>query len=220
MAAAVILPKMPDHMESGAILRWPAKEGDSVRRGEVEPPADGVLQDICVGEGAISLDHPHQVRRILKVENARGAAREASPADIERLNDLLVRMEASRSNRQQFTLPDNESRRLIAETTRNPLLVLLLDAIRDLMSNVREHVWKYRNLPQAVLPDHRRIAQMIADHRPQAAARAMQQNLEHARAIRRDVLEERTASRAGGAAVHSAGQAKRSPGFAGTKDKP
>ncbi len=68
MAVEVFMPKMSDHMESGEIIRWLVKEGDSVEEqqvivelmtdkvvAELEAPASGVLKGIRPGaeDGAV-----------------------------------------------------------------------------------------------------------------------------------------------------------------------
>jgi DNA-binding FadR family transcriptional regulator len=145
---------------------------------------------VQTSNGGITLDHLHEVRKILEVENARQAAEKATPEDIQRIQALVEQMEAAQEDGAQFTLLDTEYHRLIAEMTHNPLLVLLLDTIRDLMSSVREKVWQYPNFTRVILPDHRHIARLIAAHRSSEAARTMQEHLDHARAIQHSVLEE------------------------------
>src|SRR5512133_623873 len=64
MAVEIYLPKMSDHMETGKIIRWLAKEGDQVEAGqvlleletdkavgEIEAPATGVLKSIRAADG-------------------------------------------------------------------------------------------------------------------------------------------------------------------------
>jgi pyruvate dehydrogenase E2 component (dihydrolipoamide acetyltransferase) len=64
MSVEVYIPKMSDHMETGRIIRWLVKEGETVQRGqvlfeietdkavgEVEAPAAGVLQGVRVADG-------------------------------------------------------------------------------------------------------------------------------------------------------------------------
>lgn len=64
MKVEVVMPKLGLTMESGTIIKWRKKEGDSVRKGEiivevesekltgeVESPADGILVKIIHKEG-------------------------------------------------------------------------------------------------------------------------------------------------------------------------
>jgi DNA-binding FadR family transcriptional regulator len=145
---------------------------------------------VQTSNGGITLDHLHEVRKILEVENARQAAEKASPEDIERIHVILRHMEVVQGVGEQFAALDSEFHRLIAEMTHNPLLLLLLDTMRDLISEVRAKVWQYQNLAQVVIPDHQQIAQFIAAHQADEAAQAMQDHLEHAREIQYKVLEE------------------------------
>src|SRR5437868_13423504 len=65
--AEIIMPKMGDAMTEGKVVRWYKKPGDAVKRGEpvleietdkvnldLEAEADGVLDDVSVGEGAMA----------------------------------------------------------------------------------------------------------------------------------------------------------------------
>jgi DNA-binding FadR family transcriptional regulator len=144
---------------------------------------------VQTSNGGITPEHLHEVRNILEVENARQAAEKASPADLQRFQEILVQMEAAQSDGNRFSALDTEFHQLIAEVTGNPLLALLLDAMRGLMHEVREQVWQYQNLAMIVLPDHRRIVHLIASHQPAAAAQAMQAHLDHALSIQKEVLE-------------------------------
>jgi DNA-binding FadR family transcriptional regulator len=156
--------------------------------------SDHVLEPLSIlvqtSAGAITLDHLHEVRSILEVENARQAAEKATQAEIHRIQHLLDQMEAAQNDRAQFSALDTEFHRVIAEITHNPLLLLLLDTMRDLMSAVREKVWQHHQLRQVVVPDHQMIALAIAGHLPEKAALAMQEHLEHARQIQHQVLEQ------------------------------
>lgn len=64
MKVEVVMPKLGLTMESGTIIKWMKKEGDSVKKGEiivevesekltgeVESPADGILVKIIHKEG-------------------------------------------------------------------------------------------------------------------------------------------------------------------------
>ncbi|HEV8530355.1 MAG TPA: biotin/lipoyl-containing protein, partial [Methylomirabilota bacterium] len=64
MITKVIMPKLSDAMETGKVIKWIKKEGDSVRGGdviaevetdkanvEIEAFGSGVLRKIIVGEG-------------------------------------------------------------------------------------------------------------------------------------------------------------------------
>jgi len=136
----------------------------------------------------ISLDHLHQVRSILEVENAYLAASQATDADLAELKTLLSKMETAVTNSKMFAGLDAEFHTAIARTAHNPLLSVLLDSIRDLMQNVRLSVAQYPYLYNTVMPDHHAIVNCIAARDAQAARRAMQEHLEHARHIQQSFL--------------------------------
>ncbi|MCL4395527.1 MAG: FadR family transcriptional regulator [Chloroflexi bacterium] len=137
----------------------------------------------------ISLDNLHQVRSILEVEIASLAASQASAADIQDLRRLLGELDAAASDAKAFADLDAEFHTAIAKTTHNPLLIVLLDSIRDLMQNVRISVSRYPLLYNTVMPDHYAIVDRIAARDERGARRAMQGHLEHARKIQELSLE-------------------------------
>src|SRR5271157_3488829 len=81
----------------------------------------------------VSLEHLHQVRSLLEVENAGLAAEQASDEDIHDLRCIVEEMEAAKDDPVLFAVKDSEFHRRLAQTTHNPLLTLLLDSIHDLM---------------------------------------------------------------------------------------
>jgi len=138
----------------------------------------------------ITLDHLHQVRKILEVEIARLAALQANEEDLARLGEIVQSMQEVQGEARQFALLDGEFHQALAATTHNPLLALLLDSIHDLMWDVRLMVQQHPDLAQTVIPDHQRILESIASRQPQAASQAMQEHLDHARLIQERFLAE------------------------------
>jgi GntR family transcriptional repressor for pyruvate dehydrogenase complex len=138
---------------------------------------------------AVSLEHLHQVRSILEVENAGLAARQASDADIEDLRRISAEMLSAAGDPQQFAVKDAEFHRRVAQTTHNPLLILLLDSTRDLMNEVRMLVARKHGLVERVMPTHTRILECVASRDARGARRAMRQHLRAALAIQRELMQ-------------------------------
>ncbi len=137
---------------------------------------------------SVSLDHLHQVRSILEVENAGLAAEQATPLDIEDLRRLISEMVAAADNPEQFAAKDAEFHRRLAETTHNPLLILLLDSIRDLMAEVRSLVARERGLFERVMPTHVRVLECIESGDPTGARAAMREHLLIALSIQQELV--------------------------------
>ena len=143
------------------------------------------------GKARISLDHIHQVRRILEVEIAENAARHAGEEDLARLRSILEAMEEARNEGGGFAEQDSEFHAALARTTHNPLIGILLDSIQDLMLDVRLLVQEYPDLYNEVMPDHRAILDRVSERDPKGARHAMEIHLEHARRIQQEFLAAR-----------------------------
>jgi DNA-binding FadR family transcriptional regulator len=140
-------------------------------------------------EGGISVAHLHQVRRILEVEIAGSAALQATEEDIAGLKQVLAEMESVKDVPEAFAAGDTDFHRMLARTTYNPLLIILLDSIRDLMQEVRLMVTRHPGLREQVMPDHHKILERVAARDPEGARQAMKIHLEHARKFQEELLQ-------------------------------
>lgn len=157
----------------------------AITRAEVVKPLNLFLRT-CGEE--ISIEHLHQVRSVLEVENAGIAAQEASDAEIQALRATCEAMQASFAKPQQFAEKDDEFHRRLAQTTHNPLLILLLDSIRDLMTEVRSKVSEESGLFERVMPTHLQILESIAARDARGAKRAMREHLQVALSIQSELF--------------------------------
>jgi DNA-binding FadR family transcriptional regulator len=139
----------------------------------------------------VTLEHLHQVRSILEVENAGLAAEQATELDIKDLRRIVSEMELAANNPEQFALKDAEFHRRLAETTHNPLLILLLDSIRDLMVEVRALVAREQGLYERVMPTHVRVLECVEARDPAGARAAMREHLRIALTIQRELVARR-----------------------------
>jgi GntR family transcriptional regulator, transcriptional repressor for pyruvate dehydrogenase complex len=135
----------------------------------------------------VSLEHLHQVRSILEVENAGLAAEQASEEDVEDLRRITAEMSAAMNDPTLFSTKDSEFHRRLAETTHNPLLTLLLDSLRDLMAEVRSLVAKESGLFERVMPAHIEIVECVAARDVAGARKAMRGHLRTALDVQRKV---------------------------------
>jgi DNA-binding FadR family transcriptional regulator len=135
-----------------------------------------------------SLDHLYQVRAILEVEIAALAAAQAGEQDIAELQRMIREMEAASGNPETVAACDAEFHRWLAQTTANPLLIILLDSIRDLMQEVRLRVSTEPFVLRTIIPDHRRVLDCIIARDPEGARRAMRAHIDHARSIQLSVF--------------------------------
>jgi GntR family transcriptional repressor for pyruvate dehydrogenase complex len=125
----------------------------------------------------VSLNHLHQVRSLLEVENIGLAAEQASDEDIQDLRRILAEMENAKENPALFAMKDTEFHRRLAQTTHNPLLTLLLDSIHDLMVEIRDLVANESGLVERVLPAHAEMLNCIEKRDAKGARQVMREHL-------------------------------------------
>jgi len=140
----------------------------------------------------VNLQHLHQVRSILEVENAGIAAEQRTDEDIRDLERLCEEMRSAADNPEQFALKDSEFHRRLSETTHNPLMILLIDSVQKLMSDVRALVSKQPGLFDRVMPTHLRVVQCVESRDPDGARAAMREHLVIALQIQTELIEGHT----------------------------
>ena len=123
----------------------------------------------------LSVHHLSAIRKNLEPYAAQVAAGMISDDDLEELkslNDLCVKAlsegdaQASRKNEIQF-------HRTIANATRNPILILILDFVENLLADVKRVLNPDIEFSKGVIESHQRIYQALADRDPEKASREM-----------------------------------------------
>jgi GntR family transcriptional repressor for pyruvate dehydrogenase complex len=141
-----------------------------------------------------TLDNLHHVRSILEVEIADLAARQAAEEEISELNEIVERMEAQVGDPIAYAESDAEFHRCLAKISHNPLLVLLLDSISDILREVRLSVSKHPDIFLKALPDHRQILERVQERDSEGGRQAMRLHLEHAREIQDQVVQQKSSA--------------------------
>jgi len=136
----------------------------------------------------VTLDNLHEVRQLLEVQIVRFAAERASPEDILGLQNHIEEMEKVAHDHKEFASKDTEFHQMLAVATHNPLLVILLTAVRDLMLDIRLKVQEHPDLVRISMLDHYKIVDQIASRNRDGAGKAMEEHLEHARRIQEESL--------------------------------
>ncbi len=145
----------------------------------------------------ISIEHLHQVRSILEVENAALAAEQGTEEDVQDLTRICREMEAAAHDAAQFAVTDSEFHRRLSQTTHNPLMILLLDSIHDMMAEVRALVGSQQGLFERVMPTHIRVLEAVAAHDKTGAREGMREHLEIALEIQAELIEKQKAEQGG-----------------------
>ena len=138
-----------------------------------------------------TLDNLHHVRSILEVEITSLAARQATDEEIYELHEIVGRMEAQVEDPIAYAESDAEFHRCLAKISHNPLLVLLLDSISDILREVRLSVSMYPDISLKALPDHRLILERVQERDSEGGRQVMRLHLEHARQIQDQVAQQK-----------------------------
>ena len=129
------------------------------------------------GHTGIDYEQVHEVRTMLEVEVAGLAATRATEADVERLRGLCDAMAEAADDAEASSRADVAFHRAIAETTHNPLYVVMLDSIGDVMLEIRRATLGLRGRPAKGVKAHRQILARIAAHDAPGARDAMRKHL-------------------------------------------
>ncbi len=130
-----------------------------------------------------------EVRMAIEPRIARLAAVNATARDLNRMAEALERVEAAGDDREAFSSADERFHLLMAECTRNPLMVWLYQQINDVRSHAQWHSMKDKILTQQRIKEynrqHRRLYEALRSRDVEAAMATIEQHLENAR---RDLL--------------------------------
>lgn len=125
-----------------------------------------------------------EYREILETSAARLAAERMQPEDVPRLKSSLQAFIDAETDDEMFNA-DQEFHQEIARTARNEMLLLALESTNSLLIELRRRAWagwiSAGNEVEPVKSAHAEILQRVLDGDGEAAAQAMQVNLNQAR---------------------------------------
>lgn len=130
-----------------------------------------------------------EVRRILEGEAAALAASRRTAAHLRAMESVVEDMDSALPSEQRFIEADLAFHMAIAEASRNPLLVHLMHAIRELLQRSLSSSYHISGSPERAVDMHRLILEAVAEKRPEDARRRMQ---EHVARVERDIAKGRT----------------------------
>lgn len=126
-----------------------------------------------------------EVRLALEPHIARLAAINATSRDLKRMAEALDQVESAGADREAFSKADERFHLLMAECTRNPLMVWLYQQINDVRSHTQWHRMKNAILsPQRIAnynKQHRALFEALRSHDVEAAVAAIEAHLDKAR---------------------------------------
>lgn len=117
------------------------------------------------------LAHLLEFRQMIEPEVAAQAAARATPTQIAQLQHCLERQEAARARHIKLSDEDLIFHSLIAQIAGNEVVMLVLETLRSLMTQLRNQV--VGDQPELTISQHHAVVSAIASTSPQAARQAM-----------------------------------------------
>lgn len=129
-----------------------------------------------------------EVRKIIECEAARLSAERVSEDDVIRLSEILDKMKDSVTNLDEYISLDTEFHMKIANCSENPVLVMILESIRGLISSIIEEISAIPGQAEEGNTYHETIYQAIKSRKPNIAYQKMKDHLVHIESIARENL--------------------------------
>ena len=118
-----------------------------------------------------------EVRRMLEAEAAALAAKRRSLGDLDLMHEATDEMEAAVDSADVYIAADIRYHLVIAEATGNRLLLHLMQAIRERLTEMFGTVFKFPGGPERSIAQHRLITQAIAAEDAERARQAMTEHI-------------------------------------------
>lgn len=131
--------------------------------------------------GQVSFSDLHRVRSILEVEIAGIAALEATDEDIVVLRQIALEMKAAHDDPDTLAARDADFHSALAKTTHNPLLIVLVDSIRELLQEYISLITPHLDPDQEILQLHLKLLERVEAKDAAGAREAMRANLDQMR---------------------------------------
>jgi GntR family transcriptional repressor for pyruvate dehydrogenase complex len=129
------------------------------------------------GHEGVDYVQVHEVRTMLEIQIAGLAAERATDEDVAHLTETCERMAEALDDAEVASRHDVDFHRAIAEATHNPLYVIMLDSIGDVMLEIRRATIGIPGRPLKGVKAHRSILARIAAHDAGGARDAMREHL-------------------------------------------
>ena len=165
--------------------------GGSVLRSS---PADRLVNPVAnfLAQQGKLLDDLLDFRKILEPALAAVAAKQASPQQIGKMEEILRRQEDKLAEGDIAMEEACEFHYAIAEVSENTIAMNVLQVLMELLFELQERSFQTKGRPQKSLAGHRRIVAAIERRNPGAAKTAMQRHIEQIEEILLKRLAERS----------------------------
>lgn len=154
------------------------RSGSGVRVAAVDAAASESMRLYLRGRGRFDYRGVHEVRTMIEVQIAGLAAARSTTADIVHLTRICEKMAQPTDDVETMSRRDVDFHRAIAEATHNPLYLIMLDSIGDIMLEIRRATIGLPGRVMEALDAHRLILARIRAHDTLGAGEAMREHLE------------------------------------------
>jgi GntR family transcriptional regulator, transcriptional repressor for pyruvate dehydrogenase complex len=145
----------------------------------LEPQALVSHLDFVFSKDPVALAQVIETRRVVEIGNVRLAAARVTPAQLDRLRDILAELHSTVGDADRFSTLDIAFHDTVCEAAGNFLLAQFMSIIDTLAKVSRERTGGARSFRELALRDHEAIWEALAAHDPVAAEIAMGAHLEH-----------------------------------------
>lgn len=123
----------------------------------------------------LSIRHLTEVRKVIEPYCAKIAAEKISEEDLNKLQNSieLCTNIYSRGYSAEVTESEINFHRIIANTTQNPIMILITDFVEDILQDTKNILRPDKAFSKAVIEAHSRIYNAIADRNPEKAYNEM-----------------------------------------------
>lgn len=127
----------------------------------------------------LSIENLSELRILIEPHAARKAAQGITHDDLQKLKNIneAARRKLEQNMLQDLTKYEIRFHRLVAQNTGNPILILILDFVENLMEDFKKVLKPDRSFSESVLTAHDQIYQAIADKNPDKAAASMERHV-------------------------------------------
>lgn len=159
-----------------------ARSGRGLQVSEAGPDAVSRAMSMFLHRNAaIDYRRVHEVRTALEIDMAGYAAERATPADVERLQELTTALGAVNSGDVEAAAQlDVDFHSQVARATHNDLFPVVLDAISEILLAVRRSAFASAEMRRYAQEAHQEIVDAIAGGDAERARAAMRKHLEAA----------------------------------------
>jgi GntR family transcriptional repressor for pyruvate dehydrogenase complex len=144
------------------------------------------LRLLVLGTAGLTYEQVYEVRESLEARVAALAAERATGEDLDRLRAALAALDTAITG-EDYARADGAFHLVIADCTHNRLFRIVLEAVGDLMLEVRRRAAYVPAARARVTADHHAIARAILARDPGTARDIMKEHLAHSREIVRDL---------------------------------